>query len=510
MITRFNLSLIVGLALICSASFAETFTFDAVADAEIDSHSNYANNALGSAESFTIGPYPEAYTTDPNSYALIRWDLSSIPFDYTITDVTLEMTGQDWPNGGIDVYGITQGTWEESTVTWNSWDSTQKTLAWLGQLTSAGPASTQGATTYSHPNLTAIARQWAAGSQQNNGVFLKMSGSDRGNQDTFSSRETTWDYGHAPQLIITALPVIAGGTNTFDASADAEIDSHSNYAGNNLGSAEFFTVGPYDAAYTTDPNSYALIKWDLSSLHSSDTVTSVTLEMTGQDWPNGAINVYAVDEGYWAESTVTWNSWDATANKSLVLIGQLTSAGPASTQGATTFSSVDLTQWVQDWVSGTQANHGIFLEMSGADRGRQDTFSSKETTWDYGHAPQLIIAHESVKGNVQGTISIDSYNGDMSLVGMQIKLQQNGSDVITKTLMLDTAGSFAVSDVALGTYDVVIDIYSQLQKVISSVEMTGSSLNLGTINISNGDINKDGIVDDADLSILASGWLAGE
>ena len=506
-------------------AIAATTTLDAVGDAEIDGHVNWRESPKGipnagwshDATELKIQIYdPVSYPEADASHALIKWDVSGIPIADTITTAALEMSGWDYTDGPIDVYAIDQGDWDEATVSWNSWAATTKSLVLLGQLTSAGPADLTEQTTWSDPDLTAWVRQWASGSQENYGLILKMHDDGTPGGDSFSAREHTAAGFHAPQLIIGHETPAAAGTVVLDAVGDAEIDEHINWRSDTKGiphpewghDASELRVRTYDHALYPDPNfSHVLIKWDVFSITATDEITDVTLEMSGWDYSDGSIDVYAIDQGDWDEATVTWDNWAATT-KSLVLLGQLTSAGPAHINGQTTWSDPDLTTWVQDWVSGSQANHGLILKMHEDGSPGGDSFSSHEDTWASGHAPQLTIDHEPSTPTLTGTVVIDGYVGDLSLVGVQVEFRQAAVPVRTERVMLDAAGSFSIPDVTIGTYDIAIKAYSQLQKVITNVDVPAAPTDIGTITLQGGDINGDGLVDSNDFAVLAVEWLS--
>jgi hypothetical protein len=203
-------------------------------------------------------------------------------------------------------------------------------------------------------------------------------------------------------LLMMGSAVQAATTTTLSTTDDAEIDQHMNWASDTRGiphlnwglPATELRVKLYGGDYyTTGLRQDVMLKWDVSSL-TTDAVSDVTLNMSGWDGSDGAIDVYGIvaAPNSWAETNVTWNSWAATSY-SLVLLGQMYSAGPAATNGDSIFSSADLTAWVQSWANGTVANNGLILKLSGPNPEtgtRGDSFSSRQET-SYGHAPQLVI-----------------------------------------------------------------------------------------------------------------------
>lgn len=311
---------------------------------------------------------------------------------------------------------------------------------------------------------------------------------------------------------------------TLNSCADAEVDSSFDYCDVPLGVAsDVVTHGEQTELRIEryDPNfypgytySHALIKWDLSSIGSGQRITSVTLEMSSWYAFYGQVAVYGIAAGNWDEATVTWNSWAATP-QTLVFIGLLSPAGNVEQYGRTVYSDPNLTAWVQKWVNGTQANYGLILKMPDNSPCYGTSFSSKEDTYvppsglHLYYAPQLKISYELATTTVTGKAAFAGFTGDTSMVGVQLDFKQGATVVSTQVAMLDSAGNFSVSGVPLGTYDVVVKICSQLQKVKHSVSLTTTDpVSLGTLTFKGGDFNGDGVVDSKDLSYFAHNWLA--
>ncbi len=312
-------------------------------------------------------------------------------------------------------------------------------------------------------------------------------------------------------------------TSVIDASEDAPVDQHQNWAGDTKGiphlnwgwtATELRPMLYSNDYYVPGLRQDVLIKWDLSSIPATDVITAVTLEMSGWDNPDGIIDVYGIETGDWSEATVTWNNWASTP-QSLVLLGQLASAGPAITAGNAIFSNTNLAAWVEDWKAGSQPNYGIILKMSGTNPPVSpsigDSFSAREET-AYGHAPQLIIQHipASAFATIQGKVNSNGYAGNLQNFGVQVELRQNGIAVRTENLLLDATGGFAVDLVPLGTYDVAVKAFTHLQKVLPNINISASPTNLGTIVLNAGDLNGDSVVNLLDFAIMASNWQSAE
>jgi len=200
------MSSIIVLTVAGTAAQASTTTLEAVEDAEIDENINWRNDTKGvpldqwrwTAESFRI----QEYENGEHSDVLIKWDPSGIDPSHMITDATMELVIEEWPDGPIEVYGIKKGNWAEKTVTWSSWDATEKTLELLGSFTGVGPPGT--VCTFCDPDLTAWVQAWVDGDQKNNGLILKWAGTPYCG-DQFTARETPWAKGAPPRLVVESV-----------------------------------------------------------------------------------------------------------------------------------------------------------------------------------------------------------------------------------------------------------------------------------------------------------------
>ena len=218
---------------------------------------------------------------------------------------------------------------------------------------------------------------------------------------------------------------------TLDVAADAEITNWGNWidgARGELTQTGFPDYGgtlrvaddnfPTGAWAGEDNFGWVLMKWDLSSLQTSDNsrlVGDVDLRMIQFDGAVGEVEVYQINSGAWDEATVTWNNWvgGTVGDEDITFLGTMTSASQAGGgNGVTLFSDDDLQTLVQAWIDGTQDNHGILLKWPTGDPTNGDTFASRESTTD--DPPQLII----------DLIDLQSADFDRDL-------QVNGNDFLT-------------------------------------------------------------------------------
>jgi len=136
----------------------------------------------------------------------------------------------------------------------------------------------------------------------------------------------------------------------------------------------------------------ALIKWDLSGLDGKAKITDVILRVIQTDGDIGdGIDVYAIQDGDWNESTLTWNRWAAVKPK-LVFLGTMKAARYPS--GISTFSSPALTAWVRDWIGGRRRNHGLLFKYHHDTVYTGDTFAAHTDSQCLDDPPLLVICGE--------------------------------------------------------------------------------------------------------------------
>jgi hypothetical protein len=314
-------------------------------------------------------------------------------------------------------------------------------------------------------------------------------------------------------------------TTILGSSEDAPIDQHQNWSGSTKGiphsnwnwAANELRPLLYGADYYLPGlRQDVLIKWDLSTIATTDIITDITMQMSGWDNPDGVIDVYGIQEGSWAEDTVTWNSWASTP-QTLVLLGQLTEAGPAAVAGETIFANAQFKEWVKNWINGSQANNGIILKMSGPNPATGtigDSFSAKEEAagTGYGHSPQLVIQHvpASAFSTVTGTVQLEGYTGNLQSAGVQVEFSQNDVVVKTEKTLLDSTGAFSINEVQKGYYDIAIKAFTYLQTVVPNVNVNADPTNLSPVVLKAGDLNGDAEINLLDFAILANSWMSAQ
>lgn len=195
--------------------------------------------------------------------------------------------------------------------------------------------------------------------------------------------------------------VAALSQQTFLATADAIVLQ--GYASQNLGNTTDMWCG-YDDSLNPDGQIVrCLIKFNITSLPSNQTLTKATLRVrlvNSYDFPNRSrtVTTYRITSN-WSENSINWNNkpgyGSAYGSKSIV-------------HGAWDWYEFDVTNLVRAWYNGTYTNYGIMLrgpEFSGSDSSWRG-FSTREGPF----TPQLIVEY-ATPPNPPSNLTITSASG---------------------------------------------------------------------------------------------------
>lgn len=152
--------------------------------------------------------------------------------------------------------------------------------------------------------------------------------------------------------------VLRNGLNNYSGTEDAYIASGS--ADNNWGQSENLNA---DGADGLNGELVALVKWDISSVPATATLTDAQMTLEIHNSSQGAYNVYAAGNT-WAESSVTWGNIDIGQMQG-VLVGTLF---PSETGSQTLTLNNAGKAAVQSWIRGG-ANNGFLIRSSGTGDG---------------------------------------------------------------------------------------------------------------------------------------------
>jgi probable HAF family extracellular repeat protein len=110
---------------------------------------------------------------------------------------------------------------------------------------------------------------------------------------------------------------------------------------------------------------------------------------------------------------------------------------------------------------------------------------------------------------VAGTVSLQSFTGDVTQVPVVIEIRSPGTTAVvqTQTVRLNANGTFQFCTTLSGTYDVAVKASHWLRKTISNVTLTGDSFTSGVnFSLINGDVNGDNTINLADLMAVSAAW----
>jgi CubicO group peptidase (beta-lactamase class C family)/lysophospholipase L1-like esterase len=159
-------------------------------------------------------------------------------------------------------------------------------------------------------------------------------------------------------VTVTVNPESVVTNQTLTAVEDSFVNG--NAADGNFGSNVDIVIHSYGPKI-------GLVQFDLSSL-SGATVSSAVFNFRLNNLrAGGNINLQLIDEA-WSESSVTFASQPA--------FGATFLSVPVTTADVGSVLSVDVTQAVQNWISGVQPNHGIRMQTSQSIKAEIDTSES--------------------------------------------------------------------------------------------------------------------------------------
>jgi hypothetical protein len=341
------------------------------------------------------------------SKSFIKFDLSQVPINATITDAKLSFyhnatsssAGQAGTNS-CELKKVTS-TWSESSVSWNNQPST----------TSAGsviiPTSTSATQDYTDINITKFAKGWHLDPNNNFGFEMDIVNKTplssmkfcSSNYATASKRpKLTITYTNSDQKCVTIKPDALAGKDAFVFEKDPNVN-----AGNSVDFLSFawsFSGTPYVGQ--------SLIGFNLSQVPTNVTVTDARLSLyhnptsssSGQSGSNEAELKEIMTS--WDEATVTWNNKPTTSSA-----GSITLA--TSTSGIQDYENIDLTNMVQGWYKNAASNNGLMLDIITRDPLASMLFCSSDHS-DSTKRPKLLVCYTNNETN-----SIPSINESIDI-----------------------------------------------------------------------------------------------
>jgi hypothetical protein len=195
------------------------------------------------------------------------------------------------------------------------------------------------------------------------------------------------------------------------------------------------------ATLVVQTGTQTFLKFDLSALPSGINVSKATLRLyLNAVSASGSVDVFPVFNN-WSEGTLTYKN-------APLLGGSATGGHPValSSSNLNQFVIIDVTQLVQDWVSGIQPNYGLALALGGT--AGSFSFDSKESIAT-SHQPELEIATTGPAGpqGIQGPQGLTGVPGPAGPIGPQGQTGPQGPGVgFTFRNSFSPSASYAIND----------------------------------------------------------------
>ncbi|MCS7310258.1 MAG: hypothetical protein RMK92_05475 [Armatimonadota bacterium] len=109
---------------------------------------------------------------------------------------------------------------------------------------------------------------------------------------------------------------------------------------------------------------------------------------------------------------------------------------------------------------------------------------------------------------ISGRVTLEEFGGDVTTVPVTVQLRPAGSTnpIRTVVLNLGSGGSYAVSDVPNGTYDLAFKASHWLRRVARNVTVSGANVGGVSVSLPNGDIDGDNEVSLLDFGRLVAAF----
>ena len=171
------------------------------------------------------------------------------------------------------------------------------------------------------------------------------------------------------------------GLNGYAGSNDSYVASGKTTS--NFGSSTTLLA---DGSDGTNKRLVSLLKWVVSSIPASATVTDASITLNVFNASKGTYDLYAMNQS-WSEAAATWSNTVPTSNQG-VLIGSFT---PTATGNHTITLNSAGRGLVQDWINGSSSNNGIMI----LDRATSDGIDVRSSEYSTANVrPKLTITYQ--------------------------------------------------------------------------------------------------------------------
>lgn len=224
---------------------------------------------------------------------------------------------------------------------------------------------------------------------------------------------------HTNTVCLTLQPGVNGDSCAFVSGAMASTNYNTLYG---LEPEVFASQWTYNG---TPHETRGLLKFNISAIPPGSTVTSATLSLYANNTSGNGYQgrpTYGIDNACnlqqvtsaWSTFGVNWNNQPTTTTNGEVLM-------PQATNQSEDYLNMDITQFVQNWVTDSTSNYGMMIKMIGPDHYNSLIFCSSNYS-DSSRRPRLDICY--IPCNTYAGFSYrDSGNGIFSFTSSSTSAQ---------------------------------------------------------------------------------------
>ncbi len=125
---------------------------------------------------------------------------------------------------------------------------------------------------------------------------------------------------------------------------------------------------------------------------------------------------------------------------------------------------------------------------------------------------EAFVLDTAARFTVSGTVELQDFAGDRTQVPVTVELRRGGLPVLQQTLTLSFSGTYTLSGLGIGTYDLLFSASHWLRRLVRGVVVAGSDVSAVDASLINGDIDGDNEVTLFDFGhlVLAFGSVPGD
>jgi len=125
---------------------------------------------------------------------------------------------------------------------------------------------------------------------------------------------------------------------------------------------------------------------------------------------------------------------------------------------------------------------------------------------------EAFLLDTTVRYAISGRVELQDYTGDITQVPIMVEVRRQGVLVLQQRLQLSPSGEYVLTNLGVGTYDLVFSASHWLRKLVSHVVVAGSDVSGVDASLINGDIDGDNEVTLFDFGqlVVAFGSVPGD